>query len=74
MAPFSNHDLDDTAGRQQASESLVDWLGKPIPVVDMDCVCWFMGIAPDEFCPVDCLRKKPSEVGIRSNATGGKRQ
>ena len=55
-------DLDDTNGRQQTSEGLADRTRQSTPLADLDCVCWFMGLAPDEHCPVDCLRKKSLQV------------
>lgn len=60
MAPVRHHDLDDPACRQQASEGMAGRTRQPGAMADLDCVCWFMGIAPDERCPVDCVRKKSS--------------
>lgn len=62
MAPVSNHDLDDANGRQQTSEGMADRTRQSVSLAHLDCMCWFMGLAPDECCPVDCLRKKPLEM------------
>lgn len=62
MAVVGNHNLDDAHGGKQTSESMAGRARQSIAVADLDCVCWFVGLAPDEHCPVDCVRKKPSEM------------
>lgn len=62
MASIRDHNLDDAYGRQQTPEGMADRSRQSVPLADLDCVCWFMGLAPDECCPVDCVRKKPPKM------------